>query len=39
LNKATIEIDFNHPLAGKPIVFRAKVLSVLPPGATAVSLS
>ena len=39
LNKATIEIDFNHPLAGKPIVFRAKVLSVIPPGATAVSLS
>lgn len=39
LNSATIEVDFNHPLAGKEIVFRAKILSVIPPGTSAVSVS
>lgn len=26
-----VQIDFNHPLAGKPIVFEAEILSVEPP--------
>lgn len=25
-----VEVDFNHPLAGKDIMFRAKIVSVLP---------
>ena len=39
LTKSTITVDFNHPLAGKTIAFRAKILSVIPPGTSAVSLS
>lgn len=31
----TVIIDFNHPLAGKTLVFDLKVLSVEPPGAPA----
>ncbi|HAG71757.1 MAG TPA: hypothetical protein DCL66_06090, partial [Gammaproteobacteria bacterium] len=30
INKDTITIDFNHPLAGKPIVFKASILAVMP---------
>lgn len=26
-----VQIDFNHPLAGKPIVFAAEIISVEPP--------
>ena len=26
-----VQIDFNHPLAGKPIVFESEILSVEPP--------
>jgi FKBP-type peptidyl-prolyl cis-trans isomerase SlpA len=26
-----VQIDFNHPLAGKPIIFEAEILSVEPP--------
>ncbi len=39
LSSSRIEVDFNHPLAGKDIVFRAKILSVIPPGTSAVSIS
>ncbi len=31
--KAEIDVDFDHPLAGKEIVFRVAVISVLAPGA------
>jgi len=27
-----IQIDFNHPLAGKPIIFESEILAVEPPG-------
>jgi FKBP-type peptidyl-prolyl cis-trans isomerase SlpA len=30
IRKETITIDFNHPLAGKPIVFKANILAVMP---------
>jgi FKBP-type peptidyl-prolyl cis-trans isomerase SlpA len=30
INKDTITIDFNHPLAGKSIVFKANILAVMP---------
>lgn len=30
INKDTITIDFNHPLAGKEIVFKANILAVMP---------
>lgn len=39
LNSATITVDFNHPLAGKSITFRAKIISVIPPGTSAVTIS
>lgn len=28
---ARVQIDFNHPLAGKPIIFESEILSVEPP--------
>lgn len=28
-----VQIDFNHPLAGKPIIFESEILSVEPPPA------
>lgn len=31
-------VDFNHPLAGKDIVFRVHILAVLPPSVDAVEL-
>ncbi len=31
VDKAEIEVDFNHPLAGREIVFRASIVSVLGP--------
>ncbi|MFK7865037.1 MAG: peptidylprolyl isomerase [Pseudohongiellaceae bacterium] len=30
IQKETITIDFNHPLAGKDIVFKASILAVMP---------
>ena len=33
-----IRVDFNHPLAGKDIVFRVKILSVLPPTVDTVEI-
>jgi FKBP-type peptidyl-prolyl cis-trans isomerase SlpA len=31
MSDTTVTIDFNHPLAGKPIVFRAAILAVMAP--------
>ncbi len=28
-----VQIDFNHPLAGKPIIFESEIISVEPPAA------
>lgn len=33
-----VKIDFNHPLAGKPIRFNAKIVSVLPPDMKVVEI-
>ncbi len=38
IDEQTVEIDFNHPLAGKDIIFRALILSVLAPDEQAVEL-
>ncbi|MFN3161999.1 MAG: peptidylprolyl isomerase [Pseudohongiellaceae bacterium] len=34
----TITVNFNHPLAGKAIVFRAHIVSVLPPSVQPVQV-
>lgn len=34
----TITVNFNHPLAGKDIVFRARIVSVLPPSVQPVQV-
>lgn len=31
LEEDRVQIDFNHPLAGKPIIFESEILSVEPP--------
>ena len=31
VGNATVSVDFNHPLAGRNIVFKAQILSVLEP--------
>jgi FKBP-type peptidyl-prolyl cis-trans isomerase SlpA len=36
INKSSVVVDFNHPLAGKVIIFSAKVLSVIPPNVNVV---
>ncbi|MDG0998530.1 MAG: peptidylprolyl isomerase [Gammaproteobacteria bacterium] len=38
INKRSVMVDFNHPLAGKVIVFSAKVLSVIPPNVNVVHI-
>jgi len=38
LDENWVEVDFNHPLAGKDIIFRARIISVLPPGEKVVEL-
>ncbi len=38
INEQTIRVDFNHPLAGKDILFRVKILSVLPPTVDTVEI-
>lgn len=30
LDEKYVEVDFNHPLAGKDILFRARIVSILP---------
>jgi len=34
----SIGVDFNHPLAGKQIVFKAAIISVVPPDVQAVEI-
>ncbi len=36
--EAEVEVDFNHPLAGREIVFRAAIVSVLAPGSSELKL-
>lgn len=38
IDESSVEIDFNHPLAGKDIVFRAQIVSVLAPDQQAVEI-
>ncbi len=38
IGEKTIKIDFNHPLAGKDIVFKAKILSILPAEERAIEI-
>lgn len=38
LTEKEIVVDFNHPLAGKDIVFRAKIISVLAPDSETISV-
>jgi FKBP-type peptidyl-prolyl cis-trans isomerase SlpA len=33
-----IEVDFNHPLAGQPVLFKVQVFKVTPPGVTGIKL-
>ncbi|WP_296405342.1 peptidylprolyl isomerase [Psychrobacter sp.] len=33
-----VEVDFNHPLAGQPVLFKVQVFKVTPPGQTGVQL-
>jgi FKBP-type peptidyl-prolyl cis-trans isomerase SlpA len=34
----SVVIDFNHPLAGREIVFKADIISVIPSGVQAVRI-
>jgi len=38
IGEQTVTVNFNHPLAGKVIVFRARVVSVLPPAVDSVEI-
>jgi FKBP-type peptidyl-prolyl cis-trans isomerase SlpA len=38
ITKDTVTVDFNHPLAGKSIVFSASIISVISPDAEAVEV-
>ena len=38
LNDKTIVIDFNHPLAGKDIVFKAAIRAVMPPSVDVIEV-
>ena len=38
ITEAEVEVDFNHPLAGRDVVFRASILSVLAPGTSKLTL-
>jgi FKBP-type peptidyl-prolyl cis-trans isomerase SlpA len=33
-----VVVDFNHPLAGKDIVFKARIVEVIPPGTDSVEI-
>ena len=33
-----VVVDFNHPLAGQPVLFKIKIFQVTPPGVTGVTL-
>ncbi|MCB1670173.1 MAG: peptidylprolyl isomerase [Gammaproteobacteria bacterium] len=36
--QATVVVDFNHPLAGKEILFRARIVRVMPAGTRSVEV-
>lgn len=38
IGEQTVTVNFNHPLAGKVIVFRARIVSVLPPTVDSVEI-
>ncbi len=38
INDDSIGIDFNHPLAGKQIIFRARIISVIPASVDAIEI-
>lgn len=38
IGEAEVEVDFNHPLAGREVVFRALIISVLAPGTSKLEL-
>jgi len=38
IGELTIVVDFNHPLAGREIVFRAQIISVMAPDVQAVRI-
>jgi len=33
-----VEVDFNHPLAGKDIVFKARIVDIIPRGTDAIEI-
>ncbi|MBU2098032.1 MAG: peptidylprolyl isomerase [Gammaproteobacteria bacterium] len=39
IGELSVVIDFNHPLAGREIMFRADIISVIPAGTQTVRLS
>lgn len=38
IGELTVTVNFNHPLAGKVIVFRARIVSVIPPAVDSVEV-
>lgn len=34
-----VEVDFNHPLAGQPVLFKVQIFKVTPPGQTGIRLT
>lgn len=38
LTEQSVEVDFNHPLAGKKIAFRARILSVIAPDVSTLEI-
>ena len=38
ISEGTIVVDFNHPLAGKTIVFKASIVAVMAADAEAVEI-
>ena len=38
IDESRVTVDFNHPLAGKSIEFKAKIVSVLPPEISVVEV-
>ena len=38
IGETKVEVDFNHPLAGREIVFRALIISVLAPGTSGLRI-
>ena len=38
IGEQSVTVNFNHPLAGKTIIFKARIVSVLPPSVKAVEI-